>query len=217
MKKVIILMGVPGSGKGTQAKRLVDKYGYGHISTGDLLRALDKDENADPIDKKMLDDMRSGALVSDKLIYKLSFAEIEKYLSMGKGIVLDGAIRNLDQAKKYQEFFVEKGYANEVIVIEIAITDELSVQRALVRREYASKGELVPAVASSADGKTAKVQEVRRDDEPGVLKKRLDEQGNVALRPILDYYDKLGLLVRQDGSKSIDEVDVDVINVLEST
>jgi len=216
MKKIIILIGAPGSGKGTQAKRLVDRYGYGHISTGDLLRALDKDENADPMDKKMLEGMKLGVLVSDELIYKLAFNEIEKYLSAGKGIVLDGAIRNVDQAKKYQDFFIEKGYGSDVIVIEISITDELSMKRALVRREYATKGKLVPAVASSMDGGTARVEEVRRDDEPEVLKKRLAEQGNVALKPILDYYDDLGILVRQDGSKSIDEVDEDVINILES-
>ncbi len=65
MKKIIILVGVPGSGKGTQAKKLALKYNYGHISTGDLLRALDTDPNGDPEDKKKLEDMISGKLVSD--------------------------------------------------------------------------------------------------------------------------------------------------------
>ena len=96
-------MGVPGSGKGTQARKLVQKYNYGHISTGDLLRALDNDENADKQDKQKLADMKAGKLVADDLIYKLAFAEMDKYLDAGQGVILDGAIRNVEQAKKYQE------------------------------------------------------------------------------------------------------------------
>ena len=103
MKRIIILMGVPGSGKGTQARKLVQKYNYGHISTGDLLRALDNDENADKQDKQKLADMKAGKLVADDLIYKLAFAEMDKYLDAGQGVILDGAIRNVEQAKKYQE------------------------------------------------------------------------------------------------------------------
>ena len=93
MKKIIILMGVPGSGKGTQARILKQKFNYGHISTGDLLRALDADPNGDPEDKKMLADMKAGKLVSDSLIYKLAFQEIEKYFDgnlSGKTIALWG-------------------------------------------------------------------------------------------------------------------------------
>ena len=96
-------MGVPGSGKGTQAKKIAQKYGYGHISTGDLLRALDADANGNPEDKQKLAEMKSGKLVSDDLIYKLAFQEMDKYLDAGQGVVLDGAIRNVEQAKKYQE------------------------------------------------------------------------------------------------------------------
>ena len=108
MKKVIILLGIPGSGKGTQAKLLVQKYGYGHISTGDLLRALQADAKADAKDKQMLADMKAGKLVADELIYKLAFAEMEKYLNAGNGVVLDGAIRSVEQAKAYQQFFADK-------------------------------------------------------------------------------------------------------------
>ena len=76
MKKIIILMGVPGSGKGTQARILKQKFNYGHISTGDLLRALDADPDGDFDDKKMLADMKAGKVVADDLIYKLAFKEI---------------------------------------------------------------------------------------------------------------------------------------------
>ena len=66
-------MGAPGSGKGTQAKKIAEKYNYGHISTGDLLRALAENPEAPEEDKKMLEDMKAGKLVSDELIYKLAF------------------------------------------------------------------------------------------------------------------------------------------------
>lgn len=214
MKKIIILMGVPGSGKGTQAKKLVQTYGYGHISTGDLLRALDNDPQADPRDKQMLDDMRKGGLVADTLIYKLAFAEIEKNITANKGVVLDGAIRNLEQAQTYQNFFKEKGIDTEVQVIEIAISDEESMNRALTRRAYAEKGEVVPAVASSKEGSGATAQAVRKDDDPEVLKQRLKDQGNTILQPILSYYEELGVLKRIDGTLPIDEVEETIIKHL---
>src|SRR3989338_1147823 len=124
MKKIIILMGVPGSGKGTQAKKIAKKYNYGHISTGDLLRALDNNQSADPEDKKKLAEMKAGRLVADDLIYKLAFREMDGYLDAGRGVVLDGAIRNVEQAKKYQEYFVGKKLKDEVLAIEVALSDE---------------------------------------------------------------------------------------------
>src|SRR3989338_3440124 len=123
MKKIIILLGVPGSGKGTQAKRLCERYGYAHISTGDLLRKLEQDPRADVEDKQKLTAMRAGKLVSDDLIYKLVFREIQTSMSQGKGVVLDGAIRSVEQAKTYQTFFVEQGWDDEVLAIEIALSD----------------------------------------------------------------------------------------------
>ena len=78
MKKIIILLGVPGSGKGTQAKRLAARSGFAHISTGELLRALEADTSADSHDRQKLADMKAGKLVPDELIYKLAFREIKK-------------------------------------------------------------------------------------------------------------------------------------------
>ncbi len=216
MKKIIILMGIPASGKGTQARLLVDHLGYGHISTGDLLRALAQDEHADPEDKQMLDDMKAGKLVADTLIYKLAFAEIKKNLDAGNGVVLDGAIRSVDQAKAYQEFFENEGVADEVAVIEIAVRDEVGLERIALRKKYAEEGKLVPSIAASrrATETGAAPEVVRKDDDAAVMKKRMQEQGNTVIQPILSYYDELGVLIRVDGERSIDDVDTDVINVL---
>ncbi len=219
MKKIIILMGVPGSGKGTQAKKLVERHGYGHISTGDLLRALAVDENADPEDKQMLVDMKAGKLVADKLIYKLAFAEIEKYLSKDTGVVLDGAIRNVEQAKKYQEFFVENNLAEEVVVVEVSLSDETSFLRLSRRKVCSGCGDIIPY---SKENESKKECEkcggelvVREDDNEEVIRKRIEEQGNEKLQPILDFYRDLGILQSVDGEMSINEVDGEIIKILE--
>lgn len=218
MKKIIILMGVPGSGKGTQARILKQKFNYGHISTGDLLRALDVDPNGDPEDKKMLADMKAGRLVSDDLIYKLAFQEIEKYLGNDQGIVLDGAIRNVEQAKKYQEFFTDKNVADEVIVLEIKLSDETSWNRLTKRKVCPVCGFILPY--SPENELKTECPEcggeliVRKDDNRETIKKRIEDQGNKAIAPILNYYRDLGVLVSIDGEKNIDNVDEEVCKIL---
>lgn len=193
MKKIIILLGVPGSGKGTQAKQISELYGYVHLSTGDLLRALDVDPDADPLDKAKLAEMKAGKLVSNDLIYKLAFQKIESALGNNQGVVLDGAIRSVDQAEAYQAFFAEHDLSDNVIAIEIAIPDEEIMRRLEAR------------VSSGAS---------RVDDTPEVMQKRIAEQGNTVLQPIAHYYDKLGVLARVDGRKSIPEVRNDIEKIL---
>jgi adenylate kinase len=193
MKKIIILLGVPGSGKGTQAKQISELYGYIHLSTGDLLRALDADPDADTADKAKLAEMKAGKLVSNDLIYKLAFKKIESALANGQGVVLDGAIRSVDQAEAYEAFFAEHDLSDNVIAIEIAIPDEEIMRRLEAR------------VASGAS---------RADDTPEVMQKRIAEQGNTVLQPIAHYYDKLGVLARVDGRKSIPEVRNDIEKIL---
>lgn len=197
MKKIVILMGVPGSGKGTQAQMLSEKFNYGHISTGDLLRNLSSDANADPKDKKLLANMKSGKLVPDKLVYKLAFTEIEKYLGRGQGIVLDGAIRSVEQAERFQKFFDEKGLSNEIVVIDVNISDDTSLMRLQYRRDNS--------------------KQVRADDDLKVMKKRIKEQGNKAILPILYYYEGVGVLKRVSGERPIEEVFKDIIDILEAS
>lgn len=211
-------MGVPGSGKGTQARILKQKFNYGHISTGDLLRALDADPDGDLEDKKMLADMKAGKLVADDLIYKLAFKEIEKYLNNNQGIVLDGAIRNVDQAKEYQKFFIKKNVADEVIVIEIKLSDETSWNRLTKRKVCPSCGFILPYSLENElridCPECGDKLIIRKDDNPDTIKKRIEDQGNKAIEPILNYYQELGLLVNVDGEKNIDKVDEEVCKIL---
>ncbi len=189
-------MGVPGSGKGTQAKLLADKFNYGHISTGDLLRGLANNPDADPEDKEKLEQMKAGKLVDNELIYKLAFAEMDKYFLQNKGVVLDGAIRTVEQAERYQRFFEEKKMESNVIVIDVDISDEVSLQRLMHRKETADVA--------------------RDDDNLEIMKKRIKEQGNEAIKPILYFYESLGLLRRVNGEKSIEDVNKDILDILET-
>lgn len=214
MKKIIILMGVPGSGKGTQAKKIAEKYGYGHISTGDLLRALDADANGDLEDKKKLAEMKAGKLVSDELIYKLAFKEMDKYLDADKGVVLDGAIRNVEQAKKYQEYFVSKNLQGEVVVLEIKLSDETSFNRLTKRKLCKSCGYIIPYSPENEKKTTCEKcggeLYVRSDDNPETARKRVAEQGNSAIGPILAFYRALDTLVSVDGEPPIGEVEKEI-------
>lgn len=219
-------MGVPGSGKGTQARKLVSRYGLAHISTGDLLRALVKDPNVSPEDRQELVAMKQGKLVDDSFIHRIATSEINKRLADGKVVLLDGVIRTLNQAEMFQRFFAEKNLENEILVIEIALSDETSFNRLTRRKICPTCGYILPyslendPSASSGQGSKFDCPEcggkliVRDDDSPESAKKRIVEQGNVAIKPILDYYCDLGLLITIDGEVNIDKVDEEIEKVL---
>lgn len=217
MKKIIIMMGPPGSGKGTQAKKIAQKYDYLHLSTGDLLRALaDKtDLNAD--ETTALEQIKVGTLVSDDLIFKLVFGKIESEIGSGRGVVLDGAIRTLNQAKEYQNFFTEKGWVDEVLVLEIALSDEESLNRLASRRVCSKCGEIIPAsvhLVGSACPKCNGELVIREDDDVEIVKQRILKQGNKAMEPIIHFYKELGVLETVDGSQTIENVEKEIANIL---
>ncbi len=217
--KVIILIGVPGSGKGTQAKKIAARYQAVHISTGDLLRTLAKSSDISPADQKELEQMKHGKLVSDQLIFRVAFAAIIDALREHHGVVLDGAIRTVNQAKEFSKFFVEHGLSDSVIAIEMALSDETIMKRLTGRRVCAVCGHIV---AYSKENQQLSACPVcggalvtRHDDTPEVIAERIREQGNTAIVPIVSYYREQGLLHRIDAEKSVEEVDAAVRQLLE--
>lgn len=216
--KVIILMGIPGSGKGTQAQMLAEDPQYVAISTGQLFRNIDADEFADPSEKELVHRIKDGQMVPDYLVYKIAFHAIEQAISAGKIPVLDGAIRSIEQAKGYEKFFEEQNIADSVAVIEIAISDELSFKRLATRKVCSSCGYIIPyspenfkkEICEQCGGKMM----VRNDDHPEIVQKRIDTQGNKFLSPLVEYYKNFGHVFVIDGSRSIPEVDADVRKVL---
>lgn len=214
LKRILIFLGIPGSGKGTQARLLVERYGYVHISTGDLLRRLVADPNTDPQYLTELQAMKEGKLVSDELIFTLVFAEIEKAYFLGKSIIIDGAIRNVEQAKAFQDFFESHGMGEEVEAIEFKIDDELSFLRLTRRTMCESCGDIRPYMPDAEEGVCEKCGGhviTRHDDHPEIVHARIKEQGTTAITPILEYFRSKGELLTVDASRSIDEVDEDVV------
>jgi adenylate kinase len=209
MQKIIIMIGPPGSGKGTQAKKIAAKYGYAHLSTGDMLRALASQPELSPDEREAAEKIKTGQLVSDDLIYRLVFDRIEDQVSVGGGVVLDGVPRNLEQVKRLQEFFEEKKFDSELVVLEISLSDEDAFERLASRRVCSVCGEIIPAtialasVCPKCNGKLL----TRADDNEEVVKQRIEKQGNNALAPIISFYKKLGVLKSLDGSLSIEDVE----------
>lgn len=214
MKKIIILFGPPGSGKGTQAKRLAAKFEYGHISTGDLLRDLQAQIEIEPDEKVALADMNTGKMVPDWLVYRLAFKASEDHLNRGEGVVFDGAIRNTGQAAVFQEYFNGKNLTQEIAAVEIALSDAEAYNRLTKRRVCKQCGELIPWLPAFYDVKECPKcggeLMARADDAEAAIKRRLAEQGNAALAPIREYYKKLGLLKIVNGNQRIEEVEKEI-------
>lgn len=209
MKKIIIFIGPPGSGKGTQAKRLAQKYGYAHISTGDLLRELETGLELEEDEAKALAEMKRGKLVPDWLIYRLAFKAAEKHLNTGQGVVFDGAIRSVPQAAMYQEFFEGKGLEGDMVVVEIALSDDEARSRLASRRVCRACGEIVSIFAKHYEScpNCGGALSLRPDDSDRAIQERLRGQGNAALAPVREFYQQLGVLKTVDGNQAVEEVE----------
>jgi len=189
----LILVGPPGAGKGTQATRLVAKYGIPQLSTGDMLRAAVAAET--PIGLKAKEVMDAGGLVSDEIVVGIIRDRIGEEDAQ-KGFILDGFPRTLAQAEALDEMLAEKGISLDS-VLELKVDQEKLVGRIINRAEEAK----------------ARGEAVRKDDDPDVFKQRL-EAYNRDTAVIVPYYAKNGLLTVIDGMQSIDEVTAAIEAVL---
>ncbi len=217
MKKIIIFVGSPGSGKGTQAKRMVEKFGFTHISTGALLHRLSEHKNLPVRVKKALAFMKKGHLVPDWLIYRVVFPEADKILlKRGGGIIFDGVIRNLKQTRAFQKHFESLKLGGEVLVLNIKISNKEAFDRLTKRRVCSKCEEIIPWTSATAKlkicPKCGGKLKLRKDDNLAVIKKRIKVQGSTAQKPILDFYRKRGMLKIIDGMKSIEGVTLLVEN-----
>lgn len=210
----IILLGPPGAGKGTQARRLVEKRGMVQLSTGDMLRAARASGTA--MGRKVAEVMDRGELVTDEIVIGL----IEEQLDAGAsgGFIFDGFPRTLAQADALGELLERKGQPLSV-AIEIEVDDEALVRRITGRFTCADCGEVYhdetrpTAKDGVCDACGGTNLQRRADDNEDSLRQRLLEYYKKT-STLLGYYYALGLLRKVDGMASTDAVEAEIESAL---
>lgn len=203
-QKVIILMGPPGSGKGTQAVRLTKELGIPHISTGDLFREnISKDTE---LGKRAKEFTNAGKLVPDQIVLDMLFDRVSRP-DCAKGYLLDGFPRTLPQAEAFAKFLPSTA---ELTVLNLDVPDDIIVKRAEGRLTCKQCGTVYnryfsPPTKDNVCDKCAGELVQRPDDRAEVVQERLRVY-HTQTKPLIDYYSKKKILYTVDGTKSPDEV-----------
>ena len=189
----LILLGPPGAGKGTQAQRLVQRYGIVQLSTGEMLRAAVAAET--PVGLKAKDIMASGALVPDEIVIGIISDRIEQPDAVN-GFILDGFPRTVPQAEALDKLLKSKRLKLDAVV-ELRVNESALLARVEARvAQMRERGE-----------------EVRVDDTPEVLSKRLASY-RALTEPLVHYYSERRKLLTVDGMMTIEHVTREINHVL---
>jgi len=212
----IILLGPPGAGKGTQAKKIVESRRLLHLSTGDMLRSAAENETPCGLEAKKL--MDRGELVSDFVVMEIVSERLDER-DARDGFILDGVPRNVVQAQMLGEALEEKGMSIDAVV-EVVADDEELVKRISGRYACAKcdKGYhklfKTPKVEGVCDKCGSTEFAVRADDTPETVRNRLKIYHGQT-EPLVQYYEKVGILNKVDGMADIDEVARQIESALE--
>ena len=191
---IVIFLGPPGAGKGTQAEHIIERYGIPQLSTGDMLRAAVAAQT--PVGKQAKEIMDSGNLVSDDIVAAIVEERIEADDCAG-GFLLDGFPRTVAQAEMLDAILTKKGCAVDVVV-ELRVDEDALLDRLRNRiKETLEKGEAL-----------------RKDDNEETFKHRLQVYKDQTA-PLIPYYEEQGKLKVVDGMDSIDAVSAAIDEILD--
>jgi adenylate kinase len=204
---LVVLVGPPGSGKGTQAKFLRERFGIPQISTGDMLRAA---KAAGTLDQRYLEIMDKGGLVPDEAAIKLIDSRIDAE-DCKPGFLLDGFPRTVPQAEALGELLSKRGRTLDR-VIQLDVDRTLLEERLIHRRTDKGTGHIYHLIYNPPP--PGAELEHRADDRPEAVGKRLDAYETMTAA-LLPYYDGKGLLRRVDGVGKPDEVTARVLAALD--
>ena len=209
-----ILLGPPGAGKGTQAAKIVEKYGVPHISTGDIFRENIKKGNE--LGKKAQEYMNRGELVPDDLVIEIATTRLLED-DCKNGFLLDGFPRTVYQAEKLDEFLAARDSKIDK-VLDIAVEKEELITRLTGRRVCKACGasfhvvNIPPKKEGVCDFCGGELIQ-RADDNLETVKNRIDVY-EAQTMPLIDYYEKAGNLVHIDGSTGLESVFADIVAAL---
>ena len=210
----IIMLGAPGAGKGTQAQMIADKFNIPHNSTGDIFRANIK--NGTELGKKAKEFMDKGLLVPDELTVQLLLDRVANE-DCKNGYVLDGFPRTIPQADVLDSELTKLGDKVD-FAVNVDVPDENIVRRMSGRRACLKCGatyhiEHIPPKTEGICDKCGSELVQREDDKPETVQNRLSVY-HEQTQPLIDYYDKKNILKTVDGTKDMQEVFNDIVNIL---
>jgi adenylate kinase len=206
MDKILVLIGAPGAGKGTQARLLQERRGIPQISTGDMFREMRSLDT--PLAREVQEIMASGKLISDEITYRIVRERTSKSDTAGT-FVLDGYPRTAVQAEQLEELANDQG--KEILAIEVDIPVDELLKRLTGRRSCPECGEIYniyskpPKVEGFCDLHPERALDHRADDNEASVKTRLDTyQANTA--PLLEYYQRSGRLKKISGTGDVEDI-----------
>ena len=210
----IIMLGAPGAGKGTQAKKIAEKYSIPHISTGDIFRANIK--NGTELGKKAKTYMDQGLLVPDELVVDLVVDRVNQD-DCKNGYVLDGFPRTIPQAEALTKALAamdqKMDYAIDVTVPDENIVNRMSGRRACVGCGATYHLKYAPTKTEGICDVCGKELILRDDDKPETVQKRLNVY-HEQTQPLIDYYTAAGILRTVDGTVDINDVFQAIVDIL---
>lgn len=203
----VIILGPQGSGKGTQAKLLAEKYGLYYFESGNFLRELSKTR------PDIGERINRGELVEDREMFSLVGDFLEKNIPSGKNLILDGYPRSVLQYELLKDWL--KGKNSKIDrAIFLDISQKESIRRLSARRMDKETGKIYNLITNPPDIKVNKANLIQReDDTPDAIKKRL-ELYTKTTQPLLSTLEKEGVLIKVDGERPIEVIFEDLVKIL---